>query len=59
MKRLPEYIGVDGRTMKADEAIELWLKDGVPPEEIKKRLMVLRMLPPVRLRRLYKELSRD
>ena len=57
--KLPEYIRVGNQRMNADEAIELWLKAGVPPGEIEKRLMVGCMLSLLKLHRLYKELNLD
>lgn len=39
-ERRPMYIHFNGRTMKAEEAIEMWRKQGIPEQEIKLRKFV-------------------
>lgn len=38
------YIHFNGRTMKAEEAIEMWRKQGIPEHEIKLRKFVASLL---------------
>ena len=38
------YIAYNGRTMKAEEAIELWRKEGLSEREIKLRKFLMSLL---------------
>ena len=40
----PMYIAYKGRTMKAEEAIELWRKQGITEHEIKLRKFMISLL---------------